>query len=260
MRAIIKLILFGSLCLLTYILMMMRFILPNPNRRHWRASILKNASKLGLAILGVRLKIIGQFPKAPFTLVTNHLSYVDMFILASQSGCIFVAKQETASWPVIGPFIKSLGTIFINRQNARDCLRVEKLIEEALLADEGIVIFPEGTSSPGSEVLPFKAALLRPAAVKGFAVWAGSIFYRTPDGYPPAHMSVSWWGDMEFWPHWIELLRLPFIEAHVVVSSDPVNSQDHRQLARLLEAKVKQSFQPTLKGERHESRTVHQSR
>jgi len=260
MRANIKLILFASLCMLTYILLMMRFILPNPTRRYWRAGILKYASKVGLVILGIRLKIKGKFPKAPFLMVTNHLSYTDMFILASQTGCIFVAKQETASWPGIGSFIKSLGTIFINRQNARDTVRVGQVITEELMAKEGIIIFPEGTSSPGREVLPFKAALLQPAAINDFPVWAGSIHYQTPDGYPPAHMSVSWWGDMEFWPHWIQLLSLPFIEAQVIISDTPVKSQDPRQLARLLEAKVKENFKPTCIGANHESQIVHQSR
>src|SRR5271170_4809721 len=256
MRAIIKLILFGSLCLLTYILLMVRFLFPNPLRSKWRVLVLKKASFVGLAILGVRLKIIGEFPKAPFTLVTNHLSYVDMFILASQSGCIFIAKHETASWPVIGPFIKSLGTIFINRQSARDSLRVGKLIEEVLLAGEGIVIFPEGTSSAGSDVLPFKAALLLPAAVKGFPVWAASIYYRTPDGYPSAHMSVSWWGDMEFLPHWMSLLALPYIEAELRIASGPQTAIEARQLASQLENQVRNLFQPTYTGAKNEESSI----
>ena len=248
---------FGTLCFLTYILLMMRFLFPNPFRRQWRVFIHQKASCIGLMILGVRLRIKGKFPAAPFILVTNHLSYVDMFILASQTGCIFVAKQETASWPLIGAFIKSLGTIFVNRQSARDSLRVTQLIKDAMDSKEGVAIFPEGTSSPGKEVLPFKAALLRLAAVNNTPVWAASIYYKTPPGYPPAHMSVGWWGDMEFWPHWMQLLRLPYIDAQIVLVAQPEISQDPRQLAKNLEAKVKENFQPTYIGETHEQPSIH---
>ena len=180
MRAGIKLFLFGALCLVTYILLMVRFAMPDPYRCRWRAFVHKTASRIGLFILGIRLTVKGKSPRAPFILVTNHLSYVDMFILASQSGPLFVAKHETASWPLIGTFIKSLGTIFINRQNAHDSLRVGQLIEKANKMGEGVVLFPEGTSSMGMEVLAFRAALFIPAALKGTPVWAGSIRYKPP--------------------------------------------------------------------------------
>src|SRR5207237_719547 len=84
----------------------------------------------------------GRPPSPPFLLAANHLSYVDVFVLASRLPVRFVAKVEVRRWPVLGPISRGFGTIFINRSDRRDIPRVLAEIEQALGRGEGIILFP----------------------------------------------------------------------------------------------------------------------
>ena len=83
-------------------------------------------------ILGVRVDPLGLPPKAPFLLVANHLSYLDVVILAARLEAVFVAKQEVAKWPVIGRLASLMDTIFVDRNAPRDTIRVMGRLEAAV--------------------------------------------------------------------------------------------------------------------------------
>jgi 1-acyl-sn-glycerol-3-phosphate acyltransferase len=186
--------------------------------------------------------------KPPFILVTNHLSYVDVILLAGVVPGVFVAKREVRSWPVWGLFASAMRTIFVDRDRRRDSLRVAGVIDAALGQGEGVILFPEGTSTDGSRIQPLKPALLEVAARSGHPVHFARLSYRTPAGAPPAAHAVCWWGDMEFGPHFLELCRLPGFSATVAFGEDPIVDRDRKSLAKKLQLALEQ-LEPTVSEE-----------
>ncbi|HSR92782.1 MAG TPA: lysophospholipid acyltransferase family protein [Gemmatimonadales bacterium] len=197
-------------------------------------------------ILGVRVDPLGVPPRAPFLLVANHLSYLDVVILAARLEAVFVAKQEVAKWPVIGLLASVMDTIFVDRNAPRDTIRVMGRLEAAVTAGDGVVLFAEATSSPGSDVLPFRPALLEWAARHEHPVYHASLSYRTRESSPPAHLAVCWWGDMTFGSHLVSLAALPTIHATVVFGEEPIQESDRRRLAEQLHQAVRERFVPVV--------------
>jgi 1-acyl-sn-glycerol-3-phosphate acyltransferase len=177
-------------------------------------------------------------------LVSNHLSYVDVVVFASQFHCLFVAKKDVESWPIIGTLCRSVGTVFIDRRNRRDLTRVNDGIAQALEDGCGVILFPEGTSTKGSSVLPFRSSLLEAAAIQGFPVSSAAVSYRVLADDPPASLSVCWWGDMTFGSHFAELLQLRRIEATVSFGSTEIRAGDRKVLAERLWFEVNRLFVP----------------
>lgn len=196
------------------------------------------------AIIGLRIEQSGTPPEPPFVLVSNHLSYVDIVTLMASAPGVFVAKSDVAHWPFLGPLARVGSTVFVDRNSRRDVVRVNARIEHVLRRGEGLIIFPEGTSSRGAEVLPFRSSLLEPAARAGLPVSCASISYATPVGSPPAEWSVCWWGDMTFGKHFYELLRLPGIHGSVVFGQERLAGSDRHELARELQRAVSAGFRP----------------
>ena len=139
-----------------------------------------------LDIFGLSLEVDGQ-PMAersgqPLMIVGNHISWVDIYAYLSVADVKFVAKSEVRSWPLIGWFAQNLGTIFVERDRPRDALRVGQEVRNALDAGDAVCIFPEGTTTDGSVVLPFSSVLISAAVEKGAVVQPVSIGYRRSDG------------------------------------------------------------------------------
>jgi 1-acyl-sn-glycerol-3-phosphate acyltransferase len=217
--------------------------------RPWRASLQHLWARLVAATLRMRISVEGRPPTSPFFLVSNHLGYIDIVLLAARLRCVFVAKSEVASWPVLGLMCRSAGTLFIDRTSKRDIPRVMSRIDDAMRAGMGVIVFPEGTSSAGADVLPFRPSLLQPAAGSATPVSYAAITYRTPPGSPPAHRSVCWWGDAGFAGHLLGLLRLPSFDARIVFGAEPVRSDDRKNLAVRLRDAVRAAFDPVVREE-----------
>ncbi len=209
-------------------------------RRRWRRLIVGSWGRSTARIIGMRIELNGQPPRAPFFLVSNHLSYVDIVALSSCLDCVFVAKSEISGWPGLGQISRSIGTIFIDRRNFQDIPRVVDLIEGALLEAQGVVVFPEGTSTMGEKILPFSPALLEPAARAGYPVSYAAVSYRTPPDEPPAYLSICWWGEMTFVPHLIEMLKLKEFYVSVNFGPGAIQASDRKILARSLWSAVNQ--------------------
>lgn len=217
--------------------------------RRWDSWIFRRWSR-GLAkIFGMRIAVRGIPPQKPFLLVTNHLSYIDVILLASQLGCTFISRHDVKSWPVLGHLTTRMGTIYINRERHKEVLRVSSMIEAALQRGEGIVLFAEGTSTAGAEVLPLKPSLLEFAVHSRQPVHYAALTYHTDRGDIPAHLAVCWWGEMAFASHVFSLLKLRRFEAAIAFGEAPVLAGDRKTLARELHRRLSALFIPVVKKE-----------
>ena len=213
-------------------------------RPAWRRRVMRRWCQAMCWALGVRVERLGRPPAPGAFVVCNHLSYLDVVVLGGATDTVFVSKAEVADWPVIGSLARQFGTIFLTRERKRDLPAVNVAIRAALARGEGVVVFPEGTSTKGEDVLTFRPSLLAPAADGVLEVVAAAVSYRTAPGDPPASLSVCWWGDMPFTPHVRELLQLERVEALLEFDPEPIRSADRKDLAEKLLRKVKSRFRP----------------
>ena len=151
-----------------------------------RRRIIQRWSERVLEIFGLKLQVAGQpatIPgQRPVMLVGNHISWIDIYAYLCVADVRFVAKSEVKRWPLIGWFARHLGTIFVERDRPRDALGVGPEVRRALEERQSVSVFPEGTTTDGSIVLPFSSVLMSAAVDVGVAVQPVSIAYRRPDG------------------------------------------------------------------------------
>lgn len=209
-----------------------------------RGALFRLWARQVLWAIGMNVSVSGSPPKAPFFLVSNHLGYVDIALLAAHVNAVFVSRHDLADWPFIGPVTRLYDTLFINRERPRDIPAVAAKLSDLLDKGEGVVVFPEGTSSGGDGILPLKPALLSLPARRAFPVHCVVIHYETPGGHAPASQSVCWWGDMEFIPHFKGLLSLPRITARITFIEKPVQAEHRKELAGAVEACMLSVFEP----------------
>jgi 1-acyl-sn-glycerol-3-phosphate acyltransferase len=172
----------------------------------------QDASRIVLGALGIHCHAEGQ-PPTHGLVVSNHLSYLDILILAANMPCFFVAKMEIGSWPFFGKAARSNGTIFLDRSSRASAQSVAEQMTERLKLPIPVLLFPEGTSTDGSEVLPFHPRLIDPATSNGIQVTAASVRYEIEGGVE--ERELCWFGDVEFVPHLLKALGTPGFSAHV---------------------------------------------
>lgn len=217
----------------------------SPARRDaWRRSLFRTWGRWLLRAVRAELTVVGAAPAAPAMLVANHLSYLDVPVLAACLPPVFVSKAEVADWPLIGRMSRAMGTVFVQRQAKRELPAVNRAIADALERGDAVAVFPEGTSTAGARVAPFRPPLLAEAAERGLAVHYASLRYETLPGDPPASTAVCWWGDMTFAPHVLGLLALRGIRAQVVFGDQPIQDRNRKLLAEKLWHAVERVFIP----------------
>jgi 1-acyl-sn-glycerol-3-phosphate acyltransferase len=217
-----------------------------PATAAWRTGVFRCWSRASLWLIGVKLETQGPPPQPPFFLVSNHLSYLDILVIASQARCVFVAKADVAGWPIFGTLCRAADTMFIDRGNKRDIPRVIEQIRGVLSGGRGVVVFPEGSSTKGEGVQRFKPSLLESAASARLPVAYATISYRTPAHATPAHLSVCWWGEMTFGSHLLDMLGLPEIRATLSFGDERILESDRKALAERLQCAVARQFQPVV--------------
>lgn len=211
-------------------------------RRRWRHFAIRTWSRGLMSIFGMQARVSGPTPQAPFILVSNHLSYMDIPLLAAHLDCVFVAKAEIDSWPFVNWLCRSVDTIFVDRRNRKDVVRVNRLLAERVKEGSGLVFFPEATSTSGERVHPFKPSLLQPAVEAASPVHYCAISYRTPSHSPPASLSVCWWGTMGLPGHLLRILALPGFEAFLDFGEQPLSASHRKEMAKRLHKAVSLIF------------------
>ena len=169
--------------------------------------------------------------------VVNHLSWLDIPALGATLGGAFVAKAEVAGWPAIGALARLQPTVFVDRSARSGARGQAAAIRRHLAAGTDVILFPEGTSSDGRSVLPFKPALLEAArGLPEVVIQPATIRYRRLGGVPVTRRTrplLAWFGDMELLPHLWDLVGEGCVEAeirlHPAIPADA--TADRKQLS-----------------------------
>lgn len=164
-----------------------------------RFAAIKRWSRGILHIVRLRLTVRGSLPAGavPTLIVSNHVSWLDMWVVNSVVPVRFVSKADVRRWPVLGFLVTRAGTIFIERSKRHDTARTNRTMVEALLRREHVAIFPEGTTTDGTEVKPFHASLFQPALGAGARVVVLSLRYVNRDG--STNLNASYAGERSLW-------------------------------------------------------------
>jgi 1-acyl-sn-glycerol-3-phosphate acyltransferase len=216
--------------------------------RPWTPWITVMVCRLVLRIMGLRVIANGPRMSGPGAYVANHTSWLDIFVLNSRKPLYFVSKAEVAAWPGIGLLARATGTVFISRER-RLAAEQTKLFQERLKHGHRLLFFPEGTSTDGLQVLPFKttlfAAFYAEALRETLQMQAISVTYVAPEGQDQRF--YGWWGDMDFAPSLLRLLAQPR-QGHVEITYHaPLHVKhvpDRKTLARRLEMMTRAGHGP----------------
>lgn len=211
---------------------------PEGTLRLRRAKWLHRTCRRLLRVIGLARTWSAAMPSHGL-LISNHLSYIDILLLSAAGPCVFVAKSEVRSWPIFGWFARKAGTVFIERRKRSDVFRASQEMTAALNEGALVVLFPEGTSSNGETVLPFKPSLLAPAAGQAYPIYAAFIRYGLRRG--SVRDEVCYWGDMTLLPHLLNLLGKDGLTATCSVAPYRRQSSvpaDRKELAHQLHSQV----------------------
>ena len=135
-----------------------------------------------LGALRIEVRTAGQLPPGPALLVANHLSWIDIVALVAQGDCTFVAKDDVRDWPLVGALGEALGVIWIDRRRKRDLRRAIGVLSDTLRQGTRVVLFPEGTTTTGRFVLPFRSSLVEAAVRTGVPVVPIALSTYAADG------------------------------------------------------------------------------
>jgi 1-acyl-sn-glycerol-3-phosphate acyltransferase len=205
------------------------------SKRAARAAWLQRATRRNLKIFNFKTEVTGPIPTSGL-IVSNHLSYLDILVLSSVTPAVFVSKADVRRWPVFGWLAALGGTVFIERERRTHVGAVNREIESALADGVPVVVFPEGTSSDGKTILPFRSPLLEPVAGGSHAIATSWIHYTLGDG--DAGREICYWGDHTFFPHLLNLLDKQKIRAQVCFGKFERTTDDRKELAKQLQTAV----------------------
>jgi len=147
-----------------------------------RGRIRQRWSRRLLRILGIELVVSGTPLIERGLLVANHVSWVDIFVVNALTPAAFVSKADVRQWPVIGWLAAVNETVFLRRGSRGHARVINEEIAERMRAGRHVALFPEGTTTDGSHVLHFHAALLQPAILTEHPIQPIALRYRTPEG------------------------------------------------------------------------------
>lgn len=185
--------------------------------RSGRAALFGWWSRRLLRILRVRVNLRGQIPSTPRSastiVLSNHVSWLDIFVIRASLDCRFVAKHEIRHWPVVGWLVAQQGTVFVQRARRHDTARVNAALDTALEAGERMVVFAEGTTTDGTEIQPFHASLLQPVVrSEGYALPV-ALRYVTAGG--EVDLRAAYAGDTSLWECTLSLTDKPEVLAEL---------------------------------------------
>jgi 1-acyl-sn-glycerol-3-phosphate acyltransferase len=196
--------------------------------------------------LGLPRHVRGRPMRGMGAYVANHVSWLDIFVLNASKRLYFVAKDEVAGWGGIGWLARGTGTVFIRRDRA-EAARQAGVIEDRLRAGHRLLFFPEGTSTDGLRVLPFRttlfAAFFTATLRDELQIQPVSVVYTAPEGEVASF--YGWWGVMSFGQSLLAVLAVRRQGSVRVIYHEPLrvaDFADRKALAAAAEAQVRDGF------------------
>lgn len=189
---------------------------------HWSLALLDR--------LNVRLFLHGMPPQyggRALMVVSNHVSWLDIFAVNAIVPSRFVAKSEVRAWPLAGWLAARTGTLFIDRARRHDTARINHAVSAALIEGDVFAVFPEGTTTDGSTVLKFHASLLEPALEADAAVQPVALWYERTDGTLCTEASYS--GGKSMWDTLMGITSQHEVRVHVCFLQPILPASRHRR-------------------------------
>lgn len=223
--------------LLTLPLLPIYYLFPNKIRKVLNFLVHVHC-KFVVKLLGINIiwdKKIDNFPKGGHLYVCNHLSYLDIFILASHFPSSYVTSMEMKNTPLLGQICILAGCVFVNRKNKRNLSNEIKEITQALKAGLNVTIFPEATSTNGEEVIRFRRPLFQAALDAKTSIVPMTLNYKRINQEDIALHNrdlLFWYGDMTFGGHFWNVLKAKHVNVSVHIE-EPICSQEHNETLTL---------------------------
>ena len=182
-------------------------------------------------IHNLKLGIRGAWPTSPVVIVANHISYLDPIAIAAMLPCAPIAKSEVASWPVIGTAASELGVIFVKRDSMASRVSALRTALATLRAGVPVVNFPEGTTTNGTQLLPFQRGIFGLARLAGVQILPVAV---------RCARELAWHGNAPFVPHYMSMARLPAPELRLDLGQpiDPAYFGSDEEVAALAHHRI----------------------
>ncbi|MCQ0969688.1 1-acyl-sn-glycerol-3-phosphate acyltransferase [Paracoccus sp. TK19116] len=214
-------------------------------RRPWTGPHVQGVCRLVLACLGIGWRREGEALPGPGALVANHSSWLDILVLNAALPVFFVSKAEVRGWPGINILTAVTDTHFVVRDPRLARAQAVEFADR-VRAGHKLLFFPEGTSSDGRRVLPFKPTLfqgfLDQGLPDGLSIQPVTAIYRAPEGEDPRF--YGWWADMDLGPHLLQVLSARRQGSATVVLHRPipVAGETRKSLSGRAEAAVRDAL------------------
>lgn len=221
------------------------------HRSFARAQVQRAWARAVCMVLGVRIDLRDATCRLSSVrgcfVVSNHVSYLDIIVLAATMPCAFLSKQEVRTWPLLGWLATLAGTVYVDRGAKRSALGAMERIEELLAHGVHVIVFPEGTTSDGSQVLPFKSTFFDLPSRLMVPVLPVAVRYVGVDGerLPAGERSpLAWFGDAPLAPSVWQVLGMQSIDVRVACAKalDATSGADRKELARAAQAAVGSAY------------------
>lgn len=172
--------------------------------------------KLTHFTLNIKMEVEGDVPSEPGIIMANHRSYFDVAIVRSLNPCVFVAKSSVRSWPIIGFGADAMRTVWVNRNSKESRQKTRAQLKQRLEEGLSVILFPEGTTTIGPDIAPYKPGMFFTVAEGEFNLYAVAIEYEDP--------SIAWVDKDLFVPHFFKIFGKKKIRVKVAFSQTMRNS------------------------------------
>ncbi|WP_158945045.1 1-acyl-sn-glycerol-3-phosphate acyltransferase [Granulicella sp. S190] len=198
-------------------------------------------------VLGFECSVEGRVPSGG-AVVSNHLSYLDILLYSSVQPFVMVAKTEVRGWPLLGWLTAQAGTVYVERGGGPPTYpQVNAAMAEAYRSGLPVLFFPEGTTTPGGGVLPFRRGLFHSVLKDEIPLRVAALRYaldsHVVNGDATVGEDVCWWGDMEFAPHMFQFLGLQGLQAQIRFGEEIIERVDRFVLSESAQGAVAEMYE-----------------